>query len=1026
MARKSQPNDTSLVIVESPAKAKTIGKYLGGRFLVKACVGHIRDLPDKELGVDIENNFTPTYHVSPDKRKIIKTLANAAATADMVYLATDRDREGEAIAWHLQEALGLDPRRTRRVVFNEITKSAIQQAFAHPHELDMDRVNAQQARRILDRIAGYQLSPLLWNKVAKGLSAGRVQSVAVRLIVEREQEIRAFVPEEAWIIRGVFATDAAKTGALAKEWDAFLEGGANPDVGRTQKERTAWLSARACLDTQLVKWRGTPFAAQTAAEARTVAEALGFEFEELEERIWHEYADKGLKIIDLNGVTASSRAPQFRVSDLSTRRTVTRPPAPFTTATLQQAASSALKLSVARTMSIAQVLYQGVEIAGEEGPVGLITYMRTDSTHLSGEAVTAARDFIKEHHGAKYVPDKPNVYGKDSERAQEAHEAIRPTEVTRRPEQLKSKLRPDQYKLYDLIWRRFVACQMAPAEWDSTTLLISASTAGGEAVFKATGRRLVFDGFQRVSAKPPGEDLVLPDLRTGQAVGVMQIDPQQQFTSPPPRYTEASLVQAMKADGIGRPSTYATIIQNIQDRGYVEQIDRRLYATDKGIIVTEKLVEHFPKIMDVKFTSHMEEELDKIEEAHLEWTDVLREFYGPFREALDRAFQEMEPARSEPSAFTCEQCGRPMVYRWARTGRFLSCTGYPECRGSYNVDREGQPIIPTKIEVACEVCGRKMVLRQSRHGPFLGCSGYPECNHTVPCDKHGALLRLVSEQELERPCEECGEGAMKVRRSGVRTFLGCNRYPACRHTAALPEGVRVERKMEPPRETGLTCERCGKPLHIKKGRRGEFIACSGFPKCRNTFPVEKLEELRAGVATGGSRPETLNKKTGAKKKPAAQRAVRGKALSRTIPKTADGKVDVEGLGSPPEGFAWTRTGKPVVEVLPEGALHCPECGSEMALKRGRFGPFFSCTGFPKCKRSVNLRGEAKKQAEQEMPAPPKPKPIPTEIACEECGSKMVIRTGRSGPFLGCGSFPKCKSTKPLPEGMPVPAGAEAE
>ncbi|MCK4660012.1 MAG: type I DNA topoisomerase [Phycisphaerae bacterium] len=1020
MPKKAQSIAPSLVIVESPAKAKTINKYLGSGFVVKACVGHIRDLPDKELGVDIENNFAPTYHTSPDKRKIIKSLSTAASAADTVYLATDRDREGEAIAWHLVEALKLDPARTRRVVFNEITKSAIQNAFAHPHDLDMNRVNAQQARRVLDRITGYQLSPLLWNKIAKGLSAGRVQSVTVRLIVEREQEIRAFVPEESWIIRGIFATELAKTETLAEEWEAFLETSPNADAGRTQKERTVWLSARACLQTELVKWRGERFRAKTADQAREVAEALGFVCEEVEERIWEEYADKGIKTVDLNGMTVFSKAPKFCVSDISTRRTSTRPSAPFTTATLQQAASSVLRLGVARTMRVAQALYQGVGIEGEDGPVALITYMRTDSTNLSKEAVAGAREFIDKEYGPKYLPGKPNVYGKESKRTQEAHEAIRPTDVTRRPEGLKGKLSPEQYKLYDLIWRRFVTCQMSPAEWDSTTLLISADTAAGEAVFKTSGRRLVFDGFLRVSAAKASDDLVLPELHKKQEVGAMQVDPQQQFTSPTPRYTEASLVQAMKGDGIGRPSTYASIIQNIQDRGYVEQIDRRLYATDKGIIVTEKLVKHFPKILDVKFTSHMEEELDKIEEASLEWTDVLREFYKPFKESLDRAFAQMEPARSEPSEFTCPDCEREMVYRWAKTGRFLSCTGYPECKGSYNVDRNGQPIIPTKVNVKCEVCGREMILRQSRHGPFLGCGGYPECNNTIPCDKSGNPLELVSEQKLERPCDECGEGTMRVKRSGPRSFMGCDRYPTCKHTSPLPEGVRVEKKVEPVREAGLTCELCGSPMHIKKGRRGEFIACSGFPGCRNTFPVDKLDELRKVAAAGGSTLEAMGKDA-TKKKSSPRRVAKKKVAKRIIPKTPDGKVDIEALGPPPDGFAWTRTGKPVVEMLPEDTLHCPECGSEMLMKRGRFGPFFSCTGFPQCRCTVNLRGQAKKQAEEEMPAPKKPKPIPTEIECEECGAKMLIRAGRSGQFLGCGNFPKCKATKPLPEGMVIPA-----
>ncbi|HUU84471.1 MAG TPA: type I DNA topoisomerase, partial [Phycisphaerae bacterium] len=961
------------------------------------------------------------YVVDPGRKRLIGELTRAAKKAKTVYLATDLDREGEAIAWHLAAALDLPAEKTRRVVFNEITKSAIQHAFAHPHNLDMDRVNAQQARRILDRIVGYQLSPLLWKKVAKGLSAGRVQSVAVRLIVEREWEIRAFVPTESWRITGCFATQVDKAAGLAVEWEEFLEGGADPDTGRTTKERFAWLSSHGCLQAQLVKLDGRPFEPANVDECRAAAEGLGFVCEAVDENAWEEYADHGLKTIDLNGRTAPQSAPAFTVADIQTKRTRTKPPGPFITATLQQAASTQLGFSTSRTMRVAQQLYEGVDLGNGEGPVGVITYMRTDSTALSGESIREVRALIEEQFGRDYLPAKPNRYG-SGKRAQEAHEAVRPTDVALPPDALKGKLSADQHKLYSLIWRRFVACQMPPAQWDATTVLVTAPTSQGEAVFKATGRRLVFDGYQRVAGQSPSKDPVLPDLAAGQRVAPLQIDPQQKFTSPPPRYSEASLVKALEAEGIGRPSTYAQIIQTIQDRGYVEQMDRRFFATDKGQIVTEKLVKHFPRLMDVKFTSHMEDELDKIEEAHLDWVHVLNEFYGPFKQQLDKADVEMEAARAEPSEYKCPKCGKEMVYRWARTGRFLSCTAYPDCTGAFNVDREGKPIIPEEVDVACEACGETMLLRQSRHGPFLGCSAYPECTNTIPCSERGVPHRLVTEKELEEPCEACGEGTMKVRRAGVRNFLGCDRYPGCKNTKRLPKDVRLERKVVPVEEAGISCERCGRPMVIRTGRRGKFIACPGYPRCRNTKPIEKLDELQALARENGTVPAPAGNGRGGK----AQANGRARsAVPGTVPKTPEGKVDFEALGPPPPGFAWTRTGRPVVETWPEDTLQCPQCGSEMAVKSGRFGPFFSCTNFPKCRCSVNLRGEAKKRGEIEMPAPVRPKPIPTDVPCEECGEKMVIRVGRSGKFLGCSKYPKCKFTKPLPEELNAAASKAA-
>ncbi|MCG3131638.1 MAG: DNA topoisomerase 1 [Phycisphaerae bacterium] len=1008
MAKKDGKHH-ALVIVESPSKARTIERYLGPGHTVRACLGHVRDLPESGLGVDLDRDFLPTYEILPGKKKVISELRKAAKDADTVYLATDLDREGEAIAWHLSEALALPKSKARRVVFNEITKTAIQEAFERPHDIDPAKVDAQQARRILDRIVGYQLSPLLWKKIAKGLSAGRVQSVAVKLIVDREAQIRAFVPEESWKILAVFATDVGAAENLGGAWRTFLDSAADPDEPRTQKERIAWLTEHACLQAELVKIGDEAFEAKTAADARRIAEALGFVTSGVEETDWPEYARHGLKRVRLAGTT-QRRDATFVVRDLQTRRTTTKPSPPLTTAAMQQTASTQLGFSASRTMRIAQQLYEGVEL-GQRGSVGLITYMRTDSTNLSKDSVEQARRLIAEKFGDAYLPPRPNVYGA-AKRAQEAHEAIRPTDATIAPDDAKSFLTQEQFKLYDLIWRRFVACQMEAAQWDGTTVLIGASTTAGEATFKATGRRLAFDGFYRVQGLGAQEDVVLPPLKADQRVAPLQIDPRQHYTSPPPRYTEAALIKALESEGIGRPSTYAAIIQTIQDRGYVEQIDRRFHATDKGEIVTEKLVEHFPKIMDVKFTSYMEDELDKIEEEHLDWVRVLHEFYDPFKESLVRAEVEMQPARSEPSPYTCPKCGQAMAYRWARTGRFLSCTGYPDCNGAYNVDREGKPIIPKATDVACEKCGKPMLLRRSKLGPFLGCSGYPECSNTVPCDETGEPLKLVRPEDIERPCEECGEGTLKVKRKGRRDFLACDRYPTCKATAPMPGGVYLERKKAALEPAGFNCEKCSRPMVVREGRRGKFLACSGFPRCKNSKPHEKLDEFLQQVAEG---------KLQATDDKAVEllKASRGKSKSsaaRSIPKTADGKVDFKALGDPPRGYAWTRTGKPVVETWPEGSLHCPDCGSDVSLKRGRFGPFFSCTNFPKCRFVVNLRGDAKKRAEEELPAPQRPKPVLTDVACPDCGQKMLLREGRTGKFLGCSSYPKCKTTQPVPPG----------
>ena len=1016
VAKKARESDSALVIVESPTKAKTINRYLGSGYAVMASMGHVRDLPENDLGVDLDRGFDPVYEVLPARRKVVKDLKKAADKADTVFLATDLDREGEAIAWHLVHALDLDEKRTRRVVFNEITKSAIQQAFAHPQELDMDKVNAQQARRILDRIVGYQLSPLLQAKIARGLSAGRVQSVAVRLIVEREREIRAFIPKESWRVAAYLAVDTAAVPSLAKALHQFLNSAKDAEAGRTLRERNAWLSKHNCLYAELIKLDGKEFHAAKVSEARAVVEALGFVVDGVDEKEWEAYRDRGLKLVGLRGHTDAARAPIYTVQDVRRRRTTSKPSPPFTTAALQQAASSALGFAPARTMRVAQQLYEGVDLEGDGGLVGLITYMRTDSTNLSKESVGTAREWIRNQHGPNYLPAQPNVFGK-TRRAQEAHEAIRPSDVMRTPESVRSHLTAEQTKLYDLIWRRFVACQMVPAQWDSTQILINAKSAAGEALFRASGRSLVFDGFLRIWGASDTEEIVLPDIETGRRLGLLHLHPQQQYTSPPSRYNEATLVKKLEAEGIGRPSTYAAIIQTVQDRAYVELIDKRLHPTIRGEIVTDKLMEHFPRIMDVKFTSFMEDELDKIEEAHLDWVHVLGEFYQPFRESMERAMVHMEAARAEPSDYTCPQCGREMVYRLGKNGRFLACTGYPECRGTLNVDREGNPIEEIVAEKPCERCGRPMILRTGRTGPFLGCTGYPDCNFTLPCDEQGVPLKKVTADDIHETCEACGS-AMAVRFARGKAFLGCSAYPKCKTAKPMPPGVYVEKPK--PEDAGVGCDKCGRPMVVRKSRRGPFLSCSGFPRCRNAKPMEKLDELKALAAEGKIPPPPPENGGGNGRVGRNGRATRAKKGAKAA------TVDVSALGPPPPGFAWTRTGRPVVETWPEDAPHCPDCGRELALKSGRYGPYFGCTAYPKCSFVANLRGDAKKRAEVEMPAPARPKPIPTDIPCDECGQPMLIRVGRTGRFLGCSKYPKCKATKPLPEGALDAALATSE
>jgi len=799
-----------LVIVESPAKAKTIGKYLGSAYKVTACMGHVRDLPAKKYGVDIDKDFAPTYQILPTRRKLIQKLTKQAAEAERVFLATDLDREGEAIAWHLAQALKLPSAKISRVVFNEITKRAITQAFETTGKIDQDKVNAQQARRILDRIVGYELSPLLWKKIMPGLSAGRVQSVAVRLLVERERQIQAFQPQEYWRVSVPLTTkDPAERAreAFEKLWKKVPK-----DKQPDRAEKTKLYRQEQIFQADVLKLGGKPFRPVNQEQAHRAVEQL-------------------------------ERA-KYAVDRLKSARRQDRPAPPFTTASLQQQGSVHLHFSASRTMRIAQQLYEGVDIPGQ-GPVGLITYMRTDSTHLAKEAVNEVREFIGKQFGSEYLPDSANRYTSASG-AQQAHEAIRPTHTALTPQSIKASLTSDQFRLYELIWKRFVACQMTAGQWQVTTVDVRADVPGNSSyILRASGRALLFDGHLKVSGiHVSSDEQLLPKLTDSQHLNKIAVRASQHFTQPPPRYTEASLVKALETKGIGRPSTYAAIIDTITKRKYVELQQRRFLATELGMMVTEKLIEHFPKIMDVTFTSHMEEQLDHIEDAHLDWVRVLREFYQPFRQSLDSALENMVHVRAEskPSKYTCRQCGKAMVYRWSKSGRYLACSGYPDCKNTMPINKDGEPIVMESGLVKCPNCGKNMVLRQSRFGLFLGCSGYPDCKTNIPCDDKGQPLKTVKEEDIKETCELCGK-PMVVRRRGRRAFLGCSGYPNCENTTPLPEGIRLEPKPKQPAEpAGINCEKCGKPMVIRSGRRGKFIACSGFPRCRNTKPLPENDK----------------------------------------------------------------------------------------------------------------------------------------------------------------------------------------
>ncbi|NJJ37783.1 type I DNA topoisomerase [Paenibacillus apii] len=689
----------SLVIVESPAKAKTIGKYLGSKFIVKASMGHVRDLPKSQIGVEVENGFNPKYITIRGKGSVLKELKDASKKVKKVYLAADPDREGEAIAWHLAHALELDDTQDCRVVFNEITKQAVKDAFKSPRKINMDLVNAQQARRILDRLVGYKISPLLWKKVKKGLSAGRVQSVAVKIIMDRENEISAFVPEEYWTI-------TAKLGIRDSLFEAKFHrlNGEKKELGRES---------------------------------------------------------------DVQEVLKAIAGADFIVSEVKEKERQRHPSAPFTTSSLQQEAARKLGFRAAKTMSVAQQLYEGVEL-GKEGTVGLITYMRTDSTRISATAQEEAKELISSKYGEKFLPETPRQYSKKAAGAQDAHEAIRPTSALREPDAVKEFTSRDQYRLYKLIWERFVSSQMASALLDT----LSVDIAVGTAVFRAVGSKVSFPGFMKVYVEgnddgTTEEEKYLPQLQAGDKLIQHEIDPKQHFTQPPPRYTEARLVKTLEELGIGRPSTYAPTLETIQKRGYVAIEEKKFMPTELGELVIEQMEQFFPEILDVEFTAHMEGDLDHVEEGSEDWVKVLGEFYQSFEKRLEVAEEEMKEIEivDEVSDELCEKCGKPMVYKLGRFGKFLACSGFPDCRNT-------KPIIKD-IGVGCPKCHEgKVVERRSKKGRvFYGCDRYPECDF-VSWDKPSS-----------KPCPECGSWMIEKRnKQGVR--LQCT---SCDHTENLEE-----------------------------------------------------------------------------------------------------------------------------------------------------------------------------------------------------------------------------------------------
>ncbi|MEP7271357.1 MAG: type I DNA topoisomerase, partial [Acidobacteriota bacterium] len=746
----------SLVIVESPSKAKTINKYLGKDYTVLASVGHIKDLPKKGLGVDVDNDFAPTYEVMPGKEKVVKQIKDAAKEAETIYVATDPDREGEAIGFHIAEVVksgrGQAKKPIFRVMFNEITKSAVQEAFNHPSEIKLSLVDAQQARRVLDRLVGYKVSPLLWDKVRRGLSAGRVQTVAVRLVVEREREIQAFIKTEYWTV-------TANLGAsLPPNFDARLY-------------KIADLTVK----------------------------SSGFDLGLKKNEVHIENEESARKIL------AELEGSRYVISEVGTKEKKRNPVPPFITSKLQQEASRKLRFTAKRTMQVAQKLYEGVEL-GEEGPTGLITYMRTDSTRVADSALGEVRDFVTTQYGPPYLPEKAIFY-RSKKDAQDAHEAIRPTAVIRTPESLSRFLEKDELALYRLIWQRFVASQMMPAIFDQTTIDIQA---GERYLFRATGSVMKFDGFLAVYEEGKDEKdeedeertHKLPRVEKGENLKLNSVTPDQHFTDPPPRYTEATLVKALEEKGIGRPSTYASIMSVIQDREYVEKLEGKFSPTELGFLVNDLLIENFADIFSVEYTARMEEELDEIEDGQLSWTDALRGFYDKFTKDLKLAQEHMRDIKRQEIVTdeVCDKCGAKMAIKFGRFGQFLACTNYPECKSTRELVKPGSPGGQTEAvteaaenpyaDEVCENCGSSMVLKRGRFGQFLACSSYPTCKTTRRITKSGAVA--APPVLLEELCPECSS-QMSIRQGPYGEYTACSRYPECKYIKRETTGVACPR-----------------------------------------------------------------------------------------------------------------------------------------------------------------------------------------------------------------------------------------
>ena len=751
----------SLLIVESPTKARTLNRYLGDRFNIRASVGHIKDLPGNELGIDIENGFEPYYQVIKGKEKIIKDLRKAAKEAESIYLAPDPDREGEAIAWHIAEELRSSQKDIYRVLFNELTRNAIETSLKKPGELDRQKFEAQLARRLLDRLVGYQISPILWDKLRRGLSAGRVQSVALRLICEREDEILAFDSEEYWTIT------------------ALLEGQVEP---------------------------------------------------QFEARLWRKGGDK-IKIANqeqASELVAALEQVSYQVVKVEKKTRSRTPAPPFITSTLQQEAARKLRYTAQRTMAIAQRLYEGIEL-GKEGAVGIITYMRTDSTRIAKEAIADGRSWIQDNLGMEYLPKKAPVYP-SRKGVQDAHEAIRPTAVARTPEKMASYLKKEELALYELIWKRFVASQMSPAQLDQTVMQVAA----GEFILRASGTVIRFPGFMQlyIEGSDNGdlgleEGLKLPDLKEGSSLKLIELKPKQHFTQPPPRFTEASLIRELEEKGIGRPSTYASIMGVIQKKDYTKKEKGRFIPTELGMLVNDLLVASFPEVLNVAFTAQMEVKLDQVESGNQGWLQVIEEFYQRFHQAVEKAQTEMTDVKRAgvPTDIDCEQCGKKMHIRWGKNGLFLSCSGYPECKNSKNFarDSKGKIQAATEGEVRgkCELCNRDMVEKSGRFGTFLACTGYPECKNTRSLKEDRGEDKEKALQYTDEICDKCG-GRFVVRKSRLGVpFLACEKYPSCRNTRSIGTGVACPQ----PNCQGELVERAS-----KKGRR--FYGCSQFPKCR--------------------------------------------------------------------------------------------------------------------------------------------------------------------------------------------------